>query len=166
MKLSRALFTTKLIFLLVILLRVPTVFGQGHESVAGHQTKHDYHQNLVSFLVGVTGESRHEYGITLGIGYERRVSDAFGVGILAERTSGDFDFWVYAAPVAYHTGHWKFLLAPGVEDGDHGTEFLFRLGTEYAIDVGDGWEIVPQLSIDFVDGEELGLIAVSFAKGF
>ncbi len=145
----------------------PPVFADTdeHQSAAGHDAKHDYHRNLLSVFVGVTGETRREYGNTLGIGYERRVTKTFGVGFLAERTYSDLDFWVYAVPFAYRAGRWKVLVAPGVEDSDHGTEFLFRMGAEYAFEVGS-WEIAPQLSIDFVDGEQLGVIGLALAKGF
>lgn len=168
MILNKALSIAKSVCFLIVMLAAPVVLGDEHEheSAAGHEASHDYHRNLASFLIGVTGETRREYGTTLGIGYERRVTKTLGVGVLAERTYGDLDFWVYAVPFAYRTGRWKLLAAPGVEDGDHGTEFLFRLGAEYAIEIGEGWEIAPQLSIDFVGGEELGIIGVSLVKGF
>lgn len=84
---------------------------------------------------------------------------------MAERTFRDFDSTVYAMPFAFHTGTWKFYVAPGIEDGDHGSETLVRLGTEYAFEVG-AWEISPQLNIDFVDGDEILVLGVVFGKGF
>lgn len=136
-----------------------------HEPTAGHEEQHDYHRNLISVFVGHTGETRRNHGNTLGIGYERRLTKAVSVGVLAERTYGDFDFRIYAVPIAYHTGPWKLFVAPGFEDGEHGSEFLVRMGVEYAFEVGS-WEIAPQLSIDFVDNEKLGVIGFAIAKGF
>ena len=46
------------------------------------------------------------------------------------------DFWVYAVPIAYRIDRWKFVIAPGVEDGARGTESLVRLGAEYAFEAG------------------------------
>lgn len=168
MKSNKAIPTATSVCFLIALLAAPVVFSDEHEhhSATDHEASHDYHRNVVSVLVGITGETRRDYGTTLGLGYERRISKTLSVGVLVEHTYGDLDFWVYAVPFAYRTGRWKFFAAPGIEDGHHGSEFLFRLGAEYAIDIGDGWEVAPQLSIDFVDSEKLGIIGVSLAKGF
>jgi hypothetical protein len=56
-------------------------------------------------------------------------------------------------------------IAPGVEDGEHGTESLLRLGVEYAFEVG-AVEIAPQLAVDFVDGEEVLVLGVVIGKAF
>jgi hypothetical protein len=86
---------------------------------------------------------------------------------VAEYTFYDGDFWVFAIPFAYHKNAWKFYVAPGMEkSSDHGTEGLVRLGAEYAIEIGSGWEISPQLNVDFVDGEDVWVLGALFAKGF
>ena len=113
----------------------------------------------------MTNEGRNDNGLTLGIEYERRLSKSFGMGVLAEHSFGDLNFWVYAVPFAYHTGPWKFYIAPGVEDGDHGRNSLIRLGGEYAFMAG-AWEISPQLDVDFVDGDQVLVLGVAFGKGF
>jgi len=136
-----------------------------HESVSDHEMAHDFHQNLLALFIGVTHEGRRDNGLALGIEYERRLNESFGVGIVAEHTFGDLDFWVYAVPFAYHTGRWKFYIAPGVEEGDHGNESLVRLGGEYAYEVG-AWEISPQLDVDFVGGDQTLVLGVTFGKGF
>ena len=145
----------------------PLAFAEESEHIAasGHETEHDFHPNLLAVFVGVTNEDRREKGLALGIEYERRLNKSFGIGAVAEHTFGDLDFWVYAVPFAYHTGRWKFYVAPGIEDGDHGTESLLRLGGEYAYEVG-AWEISPQLDWDFVDGEQVFVLGVTFGKGF
>ncbi len=158
----------RLRILLTMLLAIcaPFVFAQTdeHEPNFDHETTHDFHPNLLALFVGVTDEGRHE-ALALGIEYERRLNESFGVGVLAEHTFGDLDFWVYAVPFAYHAGRWKFYIAPGVEKGDHGSEFLVRIGGEYAFEVG-AWEISPQLNVDLVDGDEVYVLGVTFGKGF
>ena len=129
------------------------------------QTEHHFHSNLLAFFVGATHEERRDNGLALGVEYERRLNESFGIGALAEYTFGDLDFWVYALPFAYHTGPWKFYVAPGVEEGDRGSEFLLRIGAEYGFEVGD-WEIAPQLDFDFVDGDQVAVFGVTFGKGF
>ncbi len=139
--------------------------GSEQDSTSGHETEHEYHRNLVAVYVGVTSEDRRDNGLALGIEYERRLTQSFGVGVLAEHTFGDLDFWVYAVPFAYHTGRWKFLIAPGVEDGDLGSDFLVRVGGDYAFEVGR-WEFAPGLDVDFVDGDQVLVVGVSIGRGF
>ena len=83
---------------------------------------------------------------------------------MVERVFGDLDFWIYGVPFFYHTGSWKFLLAPGIEDGDLGTEFLLRVGGEYAFRV-EGWEIGPGADIDLIDGDQVLVVGVAIARG-
>jgi hypothetical protein len=139
--------------------------GSEHESASAPETEQDQHRNMVSVYVGVTSEDRREKGLALGIEYERRLNESFGIGALAEHTFGDLDFWVYAVPFAYHTGRWKFLIAPGVEDGDLGSDFLVRVGGDYGFEVGR-WEIAPGLDVDFVDGDQVFVLGVLFGRGF
>lgn len=54
---------------------------------------------------------------------------------------------------------------PGIEDGDHGNESLFRLGSEYGYEVGT-WEISPQIDVDFVNGDQVLVLGVTFGKAF
>jgi hypothetical protein len=122
---------------LLLVVFEPLVLAQSDE----HETTHKFHPNLLALFVGVTDEGRHE-SLTLGIEYERRLNESFGVGVLAEHAYGDLDFRVYAVPFAYHTGRWKLYVAPGIEDGEHGNESLVRIGGEYAFEVGT-WEISP-----------------------
>lgn len=154
-------------FLVSLLLLQPVYAETGeHEPVPGHEATHDNHRNLVAAFVGVTSKTRRKNGPTLGIGYLRRVTKNFGVGVLVERTTGDLDFWVYAVPFAYLTGPWKAFVAPGIEDSDHhGSELLLRLGGEYAFEFGN-WEVAPQLSVDFVDGDQLGVLGVVLGRRF
>jgi hypothetical protein len=145
-------------------LPVAPVYGES-ESAAAHETTHEFHPNLIAFFAGVTSEDRREKGGALGIAYERRLNESFGVGALAEYTSGDLDFWVFAVPFVYHTGPWKLYVAPGVESSDHGEEFMFRLAGEYGFEVAS-WEISPQLAVDLVDGDQVFVLGVVFGKGF
>ncbi len=57
------------------------------------------------------------------------------------------------------------MAAPGIEDGEHGTEKLVRIGAEYGFEV-KGWEISPQVDLDFVDGDQVFVLGVTFGRGF
>jgi hypothetical protein len=128
-------------------------------------THEEHHPNLIALFVGITSEERRETGVALGIEYERRFNDRFGVGVLAEHTFGDIDITVYAVPFAYHAERWKVYVAPGIEDSDLGSESLVRIGAEYGFEFG-AWEISPQLDVDFVDGESAFVLGVTYGKGF
>ena len=129
--------------LLLIVASAPPAFAQvgEHELASDHEATQDFHPNFLGVFLGVTDEGRLE-GFAMGIEYERRLNESFGVGVVAEHAFGDLDLWVYAVPFAYHTGRWKLYVAPGVEDGEHGSESLVRLGGEYAFEFG-AWEISP-----------------------
>ena len=137
---------------------------ENNTKAPGH-TAH-FHKNVLGALIGITHAGRRKNGPVLGLEYERRFNDSFGVGGIIEYTGGDADVWVAAIPFVYHTGHWKLYVAPGIEDGHHGTEKLLRLGGEYAFEFSGGWEVAPQLNVDFVDGEKVWVFGIVLAKGY
>ena len=126
---------------------------------------HGAEKNVIAGFVGVAFEGTRDEGLALGIEYERRLNQTWGIGALAEHTFGDLDTWVFAVPVAVHNGPWKFYAAPGIEDGEHGSEALVRLGVEYGFHLGR-WEVSPQFDVDFVDGEEIYVVGFTFGWGF
>jgi len=153
-----------LIALIICGAHVVSAHATEHEGGPAHKSSHDPHPNMLGVFLGETFDGREEE-FTIGLEYERRVNQSFGIGAFAEYVSGDLDFWVYGLPFAYHTGRWKLYLAPAVEDGEHGSEFLVRVGGEYAFEVGE-WEISPQLNLDFVDSEEVWVLGFVIGKGF
>ncbi|MFT7286653.1 MAG: hypothetical protein ACI87W_000761 [Halieaceae bacterium] len=136
-----------------------------HEVAHGESHDEAFHQNVLAVFTGITHEGRNEDELALGIEYERRLSESFGIGGLLEHTFGELDFWVYAVPFAFHSGPWKLYVAPGIEEKDGERDELLRVGVEYGFEVG-GWEIAPQFDIDFVDGEEVIVLGVTFGWGF
>lgn len=145
----------------------PLVLAQTdeHEANSDHEATQEFHRNLVAGFIGVAHEGRRDNGFALGIAYERLLNESFGIGVIAEHTFGDFDFWVYAVPFAYRAGRWRLYIAPGVEDDGESTESLVRLGAEYAFEVGT-LEIAPQLAMDYVGGEKVIVLGVVFGKWF
>ena len=160
----RSCITTTALFLLLFV--SAPVLGdetEGHHSADSEHETH--HPNLLAFFVGAAFEDRRDNGIALGLEYERRLGRSFGVGGLVEHTFGDFDTTVYAVPFAFHHKRWKLYVAPGIEDGDDGSENLVRIGGEYAFEVGT-WEVSPQVDLDFVDGDSVFVVGVTLGKGF
>jgi len=118
-------------------------------------------KNEIAVFVGLTHEGRRDNSAALGLEYERRLNEKFGVGALAEFTAGDADFWVYAIPLTLHVKRWKFVLAPGVEYNDGHTEKLIRLGTGYEFEPGS-MKITPTFAVDFVGGDAVIIAGVTF----
>jgi len=147
----------------LLLIGLATLLPRAHAEDAGEADSH--HPNYVAVFAGAASEDRRESGGALGIEYERRLNSAFGIGALVERTFGDIDTTVYAAPLAYHSGAWKIYAAPGFERGDAGSDSLLRLGLEYGFAAGD-WEISPQIDVDFVDGDRVLVLGITFGQGF
>ena len=149
---------------LLLLLALVTTTSAEEAEHGEHEAEHPYHKHVIAGFVGVAFEGSRDEGLALGIEYERRLNARWGVGGVVEHTFGDIDAWVFAVPFAYHRDAWKLYAAPGIEDGEHGSESLLRLGVEYGFHRGD-WEISPQFDIDFVDGEEIYVIGVTFGRG-
>ena len=135
-----------------------------HEPGSDDDETEEIRKNLVGGFIGGAHEGR-DNGSVLGLVYERLLSESFGIGVIAEHTYGDFDFSVFAVPFVYRTGPWRLFIAPGVEDSEHGTESLWRLGAGYAFEAGT-LEVVPEFSVDFVNGEEVFVLGVVIAKVF
>ena len=127
---------------------------------------HGPHHNHLAVFAGFTGEVRRERSFTLGVDYERRMSESFGFGVLLERASGDRDFWIAAIPFSWHRGHWKFSVAPGVEHEEgHDDHGLVRLSAGYGFKKND-LEIAPLFAVDFVAGDMVLVMGVTIGLGF
>jgi hypothetical protein len=137
---------------------------EAHGDAAAHGA-HEPHHTLGIFIGNSTEDRREEAraGATLGIEYEYRFAPEYGVGLVLEHVAGDLDVNVLAVPFAYHRGPWKFYAAPGFEGGHGRTEALLRVGVEYGFHVG-GFEISPQVDLDFVSGERVFVIGLVFAR--
>jgi hypothetical protein len=136
--------------------------GESSES----QHEHEELKNAFGVFVGFTHEGRRDNEPALGLEYTRRLSESFSIGGTLEYTFGDGDFLVALVPVSYYYGQWKFSVAPGVEDSEHGTEALLRFGLGYLFELESEWEINPQLNVDLVDGEDVWVLGVAFGRSF
>lgn len=140
----------------------------GNATYAGEHEEHSepFHKNLFGGFIGITGEERRERALTLGLGYERRVTESFGVGFDLERALGDLDFTVATAGLSWRADRWKFLAGAGVENRDGGdTEFLTRVGVEYGFE-RNGIEFAPRFIVDVVDGDVVLVYGLAAGFGF
>jgi len=133
--------------LFAILLLSPSMSAA--ESEGGHKVS-----NEVGLFLGNTHHSGED-GFSIGIDYEHRINDLFGVGGLIEYADGKFDAWVVGVPLYVHPYMGlRFLAAPGFVSEDSETKFLFRAGIGYQIELGNNWSITPGYNLDLVEGNE------------
>ena len=137
---------------------------------AAHPHAGHHHLNVVELFLGNTHEDAHngsENGFTVGFTYERRLSALWGVGGAYEYAAGDFDKWSIGVPFFIHPYKgWRFELAPGLEHKKGEDEFLFRIGAAYEITLSDRWMLIPEIAVDFVDGDEAVVYGLAFGFGF
>lgn len=124
----------------------------------------EFENNTVELFLGGTHADEEGTDFSIGLAYERRLTEKLGVGGIIEYTKPEI--WVFAVPVYFHvTEPWKIFLAPGVEREDSNDEFLVRLGNAYEFDMGS-WSLAPELSFDFVGDEVKTVFGVNFGIGF
>ena len=140
------------------------------QTQAAHPDAGHYHQNVVELFVGNTYEDTHhgsENGFTVGFTYERRLSALLGVGGAYEYAAGDLDKWSIGVPLFIHPYKgWRFQLAPGLEHKKSEDAFLLRIEAAYEFMLCDRWMLIPEIAVDFVDGEEAIVFGLAFGFGF
>jgi hypothetical protein len=96
---------------------------------AGHGTKGERleHRHGIELLLGNTNHDGED-GFTVGLGYEYRLNQLFGIGGFVEFTGGDLKEWFLAPALTLQPYKgWRFLVAAGVDVSRHDrdNEFLF-----------------------------------------
>ena len=111
-----------------------------------------YHPHHVAVFVGGTDSAHEGSGVSLGIDYEYRWHQNFGVGVLAEYADLNHAAWIVGVPLFVHPYRGlKLLVMPGVEFTNNHSNFLTRVGVGYDFHIGD-WSITPSANVDFVAG--------------
>ncbi|AGA77398.1 hypothetical protein [Echinicola vietnamensis] len=64
------------------------------------------------------------------------------------------------------TERWALFGGGGIELEKHENLPVFRVGTEYAIDMGQQWELLPSFALDIKRGYNTWNLAVGFCKRF
>lgn len=131
------------------------------------------HLNSASIFLGATGEGRRQRAGTLGLEFERRLGERWFIAPAIEHAFGDLDFSIATLAVGYRFNRWAVYAGPGVEWARHHhadgfeteSEFLFRTGVLYEIEAGD-LIVAPHAVVDFVGGEEVAVVGVTFGVSF
>ena len=134
--------------------------------------------------IGVAGtRGGGEGALAIAIEYELRAHRLFGVGGVVEQVL-DEDTVVVALPFfTWHaTGGFRVRFGFGLQrsevehaapgdsedddDDNHESDSLFRIGVQYAIDVGERFAILPTLDLDLKSGDNRAVFGVRVAYSF
>ena len=122
-------------------------------------------QELAVFVGGVHN-SENEDAFSVGLEYEYRLNEAWGIGGIVDYADLDPGETVAAVPLYFHiTEAWKVFAAPGVSHTSDDDEFLVRLGTAYSFEFSR-LSVSPALNIDLLDGEEVFVYGVNLGCKF
>jgi hypothetical protein len=128
------------------------------EEAEGHGEHEALPQHHLSLVYGAVTESKEghedEHGRAVGIVYQYRFHERWGVGVAVERLSGDhFRETVVAFPVSMHVSdRLRLLTGPGIEFGEEENDWLWRLGASYEFELGGHWALGPEVAVDFISG--------------
>ena len=125
-------------------------FQEGHaNAIAGEADR----PNRIGLFLGATTKDGHT-GFTIGLEYERRLSELIGVGAVAEATPNGREF-VGAVPVFFHpVGGLAFSIGPGFSVEDGHAHFLVRFGVGWDFELPAGLSLAPTVSYDLTEGAE------------
>ncbi|MHC4960412.1 MAG: hypothetical protein ACYTGN_18845 [Planctomycetota bacterium] len=125
-------------------------------------------KNRASVFVGATHKGS-ETGFSTGVKYVRRLSRILGAGVVVEFTP-DLRERLVTVPAlfVYPYKALSLMVAPGVEVEDGVTSFMVRRGAGWEFELGKGFTLAPELSVDFVEGSSdiPVVLGVSFGYGF
>ena len=133
----------------------------------GHTEGHGGHKHHVALFVGNTHDHHGEDAFTVGLDYEYRLTDLFGVGALIDHATGDIESTVAGVGLFIHPLRQFRLLALAANEHKHGEdEFIVRLGVGYSIPVA-GWSVEPIIDVDLLSGGEQNWVyGVAVGRGF
>jgi hypothetical protein len=169
---------------------VPPATGRTTAEAREGAAEEREHSNELGVFLGGTNE-KDETHSTIGLEYERRLSESFGLGAVVERVDG-IDAWVFLAPLSFEpVRHLGLVLyaGPGFEtkkrevdvepavsthvpegepgDGERDTFFVFRTGVGWALELGR-LGLHPQVELDLAreNGKWESALVFGVAVGF
>jgi len=147
----------------------------------GQESEDDEEERLNAvelFLGGVTETSESATGFGAGLGYVRRLSSLWGLGVAGELSTTDVGrAWLLNVPIYFYPAGGLGLKAGPVlegsdeasedgEDSERATNFGVRFGAAWEFEVGERFTLSPEVNLDLVDGSVTWVYGLSFGVGF
>ena len=130
------------------------------------------HHHLALFA-GLGTESKEgrqdERGFALGLEWELRFSEKWGVGAVFELLGQDtVRNALFVVPVSFHPGGgWRLIAGPGIEFTPKKDKFAFRLGGGYEFHLSEHWTLSPEVFLDLIEtGENTWIAGLALGYGF
>lgn len=169
------------------------LIAQEHESEHTHKsnsTKHAVHgKNFFLFEYGYTHiseavphdghmEEEGHWVSSFGVDYFRILDEKWRVGIKLDYELGHYIIPVkddlkrenvfLAIPTAAYSivPGWVVYAGPGIEFEEERNLFVVRVGTDYAFDLGSGWELPVGFFLDCKEGYDTYAFTVGIGKFF
>ena len=154
--------------IMVLFVLIVPVKASAEESANGGKEKGMENRHAMELFIGNTHDDGED-GATIGLSYEYRLNQLFGIGGLAEYAGMENREWVALVPIFWHPyKEWRFVGAPGMEfDKDEDdVSFIFRVGTAYEFEIHERWSMTPEVNVDFVDRSPVFVYGFSFGYKF
>ena len=133
-----------------------------------HESAHEYHQHHLAVVGGFARHHGHDANF-LGLEYEYRLSDKWGIGGYYEQTFNGFDLEALGLIGTYHPGGgWKLMGGIGGEGklNSDKTKLLLRFSIGHDFHVGQT-TITPLLAVDWIeDNSTATYLGVAVGFGF
>jgi hypothetical protein len=142
----------------------PAVAQERHEA----EREAEGRNHLALFVGGTAVDETVRF--TLGVDYERQLSERFGVGALADwALGGEGREFIFAVAGFYHpTPRIRLDLAPGLQrDALEGeSEWVVRVGADYEFELRSGWNLSPNVNLDIGPEESLLVFGIEIGRRF
>jgi len=106
----------------------------------------------ISLFLGASSNS-NETAFTIGVDYQYRISNVFGVGAILDHATGDLKSTLVAPALFLHVKNLSFTVAPGAEFSEDETTMVLRVGAEYEFELSR-FAIIPGVFYDTERNEE------------
>lgn len=166
--------------LLVMSLASPVLAQESAEQLARESAEEsEEYSNAVDVLLGATTETDPTLtAFTIGLGYLRRLSPFWTVGVAGEfATSSVLREWLIFANVYIRPAGGLVLgTGPGIEgalekasedeEGEQTSDFAWRFFVGWEFEVGSRYTISPEVNLDLIGGEVAWVYGVAFGVQF
>ncbi|KAB1068457.1 hypothetical protein F6U93_07075 [Tamlana haliotis] len=164
------------------------VFIIGLSAQESNEAERSETKNQINFVIGYTHiprafeDGREEDPVfvpTIGIDYFRELNEKWVLGLVMDLELTDYalefngdhlpreNAFLVGVIAGYELSeHWGIMAGPAIEFEDHKDLFVFRLATEYKIDLGESWLLLPSFNYDFKEEYGTWNLSVGVGKKF